>query len=163
MLQDEDRLQEALSALRGAAVTRVVLGAGELFVEFGQSDGISSLGTGGSAWALVDGDQLLVQDTDDVSALERFTVAFGRSVLDAQSGGDSSGRTALKVDLGDDLLLFILGSPPEDASALPVFELSTPRNRVVSLHSDGLVEDFPSDVPIDELLASGLLHRWPSE
>jgi hypothetical protein len=162
MLRERDSLQEALGAFLGAVVKGAVPAAGEFLIEFEQPDGVWSLGTGGSRWALVDGDHAVLQDKDDESALERFGVAIGRHVVGVQPGRDESGRDVLKIELGEGLSFFIVGSS-EDAADLPVFELSSPQHRVVSLYSDGSVEDFPSDVPIRELVANGRLHHWPSD
>jgi len=161
MLRERDQLQDMLHALRGAEVRSAVPGAGELFLEFDQPSGGWSLGTGGSIWALVHDDEPVVQDNDEESALDRFAEAIGRHVQSAQLGRDSSDRAMLRVDLGDGLAFFIVASA-NDAPDLPVFELSTPEHRVVSLYPDGAVEDFPSDVPIRDLVASGALHHWPS-
>lgn len=160
MRQLPPQLQEALRALRGATLRQAVPGAGELFVEFEQSDGGWSLGTGGSVWALVRNDEPIVRDRDDASAIERFSGAVGRHVHSIHLGKDSSGHVALRVDLGDGLIFFVLASP-EDAPDLPVFELATPEHRVLSLYADGFVDDFPSDVPIRTLIASGQLRHWP--
>ena len=82
MLGERDQLQEALHAVHGTIVKGAVLGAGEIFLEFVlPDDGVWSLGTGGSRWALIYDDQPVVQDTDDPEALERFDLAVGRRVL----------------------------------------------------------------------------------
>jgi hypothetical protein len=164
MLGERDQLQEALHALRGAVVKGVTLGAGEVFLEFEQPrDGVWSLGTGGSRWALIHDDEPVVTDADDPEALRRFDLAVGLRVLDLRPGKDTeTGHWCLRVDLEEGVAFFIAGAY-DSAPDLPVFEFLSPAHRMVALYSDGTVDDVPDDVPIPGLIASGPLHRWPSD
>jgi hypothetical protein len=160
MLEEHSRLLAVLERLVGATLSRVRIGAGEIFLEFEQPDGVWKLGTGGSQWALVEGDQPLVEYLDDEREIDRFDVAVGRRVIGIDQSYDGS---RLQVDLDEKSAFFIVKSPDDIAPNLPVFELFTPGHRMVVLHRDGSLDDVPSDVPIRDLVASGSLRHWPSD
>ena len=155
MTVDADRLRQELNRLRGAELFDVVLASGEIFVEFRKFDGVWSLGTGGSTWALRHRGETIVTD-DDEDPRSRFVVARGTEVEGCELRQDG-----LRVDLSHELAFVIKRSDDGVAADLPIFELATPEKRTLFVFDDG-IDEVDDDIPIPELLRSGALHRWPS-
>jgi hypothetical protein len=158
-MAEDDRLRHELDDLKGAELSKVELGAGEIFVEFKKPDRTWSLGTGGSQWRLFHGKDIVVSDEHGESEIARFERAKGRQVVGFDFPYEPS---ALRVDLGNAFVFWILRSEDGIAAELPVFELATPAHGTFIVYDDG-VDEVDDDVPIPSLLKTGFLRRWPSD